>query len=228
MNRHIVPLPLGVHSFNQYLLSTHYGSIIVLAVEINPGCIHAKNQQESWKTKSVALQRGHRAKYQDVCVTSDRLLHGAITFQRTPASLLQAGGQLPTSTPCRSWSPVSTFQAFLEAVSPSRFYGWVNTAKRTHGDMQGNQYRIQFWIPWLDHFVFVIYPKFLQRPFILKKKWERPFLTFCSTVYSPVVNGDGISTDSRHNLPTVNRSFPWHSYNLERSSSLSLIALKIG
>lgn len=100
----------------------------------------------------------------------------------------------PNLHPCRSrtlWVPSKPPSKLYHHTS---FMDGSTEPSETHGDMQGNQCRIQFWIPWLDHFVFVIYPKVLQRPFVLKKKWERPFLTFCSTVYSPPLNGDGIST----------------------------------
>lgn len=81
------------------------------------------------RTKDMTLTSKHQVLGTGVTQTSGRLLHGATIFQRTPASPLQASGQAPIS-PRRSGSSVSAFQAFLEAVSPSRFYGWINRDKR--------------------------------------------------------------------------------------------------
>ena len=100
----------------------------------------------------------------------------------------------PNLHPLQILDLVSTFQAFLTAISPSRFYGWVNRAKWNPQWHAGES--IQNPIPDSLAWPFCLcdVPQVLKRHFVLKKKWERPFLTFCSTVCSPPLNGDGIST----------------------------------
>lgn len=100
---------------------------------------------------------------------------------RTPVSFLQDQRPGP-QRPCRSRSPRSAFQAFLERVSPSLFHRWINRVKSAFPlttAICGGPYRTQFWIPWLDSFAFVMHPKYFKRPLILKKS------IFCSLCILP-------------------------------------------
>ena len=162
-------------------MSTYYGPGTAPATEITPGQFSAKTQQESCRTKNMTVQTQSQPSGTVLTQTSGRLLYGAITFQRTPVSFLQDQRPGP-QRPCRSRSPRSAFQAFLEGVSPSLFHRWINRVKSAFPlttAICGGPYRTQFWIPWLDSFAFVMHPKYFKRPLILKKS------IFCSLCILP-------------------------------------------
>lgn len=127
---------------------------------------------------------------------------------RTPVSFLQDQRPGP-QRPCRSRSPRSAFQAFLERVSPSLFHRWINRVKSAFPlttAICGGPYRTQFWIPWLDSC-------FCDASQVLQKALNSQKEHFLLPVYSPLM-GVGFPQLSRHNLPTVNGRPPSrHSCN---------------
>lgn len=189
-------------------MSTYYGPGTAPAIEINPGLFSAKNQQASCRTKNMTVQTQSQPSGTVLTQTSGRLLYGAITFQRTPVSFLQDQRPGP-QRPCRSRSPRSAFQAFLEGVSPSLFHRWINRVKSAFPlttAICGGPYRTQFWIPWLDSC-------FCDASQVLQKALNSQKEHFLLPVYSPLM-GVGFPQLSRHNLPTVNGRPPSrHSCN---------------
>lgn len=161
--------------------------------------------------------------------TSERQLHGVITFQRTPASLLQAGGQLPTSTPADP-GPCEYLPSLPRSciTIPVLWMGQQSQVKPTV-TCRGINVESNSGFPGLTILSLWYTPRSYKGPSYSKRNGKDLSSLFAQLFTLLPSMGMAFPPVSRHNLSTVNRRpFPWHAYNLERSSSLSLIALKTG